>query len=93
MKIKLKSNLDLGGPFKDGILELKAEETTLRSILLELSERSGVPFIESDKGDVNPLDYAISVDGCEYSMLPDRLDTRILADSELKIEVIISGGG
>jgi len=93
MKIKLKSNLDLAGPFKEGILELEAEEITLRSVLIQLSESSGVPFIEPGKGDVNPLDYAISVDGCEYSMLPDRLDTRLLTDSELKIEVIISGGG
>ena len=93
MKIKLKSNLDLEGPFKEGILELEAEETTLRSVLLELSERSGVPFIESDKGEVNPLDFAISVDGCEYSMLPGRLDTKLVKDSELNVEVIMSGGG
>jgi hypothetical protein len=93
MKIKLKSNLDLGGPFKDGFLELETEETTLRYVLLELAKRSGVPFIESDKADVDPLDYAISVDGCEYSMLPDRLDTKIVKDSELMVEVIMSGGG
>jgi hypothetical protein len=93
MKITLKSNLDFAGPFREGFLELEAEKITLRSVLLDLAERTGVPFIESDKGDVNPLDYAISVDGCEYSMLPDRLDTRLLADSELMIEVIISGGG
>ena len=93
MKIKLKSNLDLEGPFKDGILELEAQETTLRSVLLELAEKSGVPFIEPDKEEVNPLDYAISVDGCEYSMLPGRLDTKLVKDSELMVEVIMSGGG
>jgi hypothetical protein len=93
MKIKLKSNLDLEGPFRDGILELAAQETTLRSVLLDLAEKSGVPFIEPDKEDVNPLDYAISVDGCEYSMLPDRLDTKLVKDCELMVEVIMSGGG
>ncbi len=92
MKITLKSNLDLEGPFKEGLLELETEETTLRSVLLELAQRSGVPFIESD-GEVNPLDYAISVDGCEYSMLPGRLDTKLVKDSELVVEVIMFGGG
>ena len=72
---------------------MKTDEVTLRSVLLELAERSGVPFIEIDKGDVNPLDYSISVDGCEYSMLPDRLDTKLVKDSELMVEVIMSGGG
>ncbi len=93
MKIKLKSNMDFAGPFQDGFLELETEETTVRSLLLDLSERIGVTFIEADKGEINPLDYAISVNGCDCSMLPDRLDTKISADSELKIEVIMSGGG
>jgi hypothetical protein len=93
VKIKLKSNLDLQGPFKEGFLELETEEVTLRSVLLELAEKSGVPFIEAGKGEVNPLDYYISVDGCEYSMLPDRLDTKLVKDSELMVEVIMSGGG
>ena len=92
MKIKLKSNLDLQGPFKEGFLELEAKEVTLRSVLLELAEKSGVPFIEAS-GEVNPLDYSISVDGWEYSMLPDRLDTKLVKDSELMVEVIMSGGG
>jgi hypothetical protein len=93
MKITLKSNLDLQGPFKEGFLELETEEVTLRSVLIELAEKSGVPFIEAGKGEVNPLDYSISVDGCEYSMLPDRLDTKLVKDSELMVEVIMSGGG
>lgn len=93
MKITLKSNLDLQGPFKEGFLVLEAKEVTLRSVLLELAEKSGVPFIESGKGDVNPLDYSISVDGCEYSMLPGRLDTKLVKDFELVVEVIMSGGG
>ena len=93
MKITLNSNLDLEGPFKEGFLELDAEETTLRAVLIELAERSGVPFIESGKGDVNPLDYSLSVDGREYSMLPGRLDTKLVKDSELNVEVIMSGGG
>lgn len=93
MKITLKSNLDLEGPFKEGFLELETEEVTLRAVLIELAERSGVPFIESGKGDVNPLDYSISVDGREYSMLLDRLDTKLVKDCELMVEVIMSGGG
>ena len=93
MKIKLKSNLDLQGPFKEGLLELEAEETTLRSVLIELAEKSGVPFIEPGRGEVNPLDYSISVDGCEYSMLPGRLNTKLVKNSELVVEVIMSGGG
>jgi len=93
MKIRLKSNLDLGGPFQDGVLEVEAQKTTLRSVLLELSERSGVPFIESHTGEVNPLDYSITLDGCEYSMLPGRLDASIAADAELNVKVIMSGGG
>jgi hypothetical protein len=93
VKIKLKSNLDLQGPFKEGFLELETEEVTLRSVLLELAEKSGVPFIECGKGDVNPLDYSISVDGREYSMLPERLDTKLVKDCELIVEVIMSGGG
>jgi hypothetical protein len=92
VKIKLKSNLDLQGPFKEGFLELETEKTTLRAVLIELAERSGVPFIESN-GDVNPLDYAISLDGREYSLFPDRLDTKLVKDSELMVEVIMSGGG
>ncbi len=93
MKIKLKSNMDFGGPFQDGVLELDAEETTLRSLLIELSERIGVPLLEEDNGEVNPLDYAISLNGCDCSMLPERLETRLSTDSELKVEVIMSGGG
>jgi hypothetical protein len=93
VKIRLKSNLDLGGPFKDGVLEWEAEEVTLRAVLLELSERSGVPLIESNTGEVNPLDYSISVNGCEHSMLPNRLDARLPADSEIHVKVILSGGG
>jgi hypothetical protein len=92
VKITLKSNLDLQGPFKEGFLELENEEVTLRSVLLELAEKSGVPFIEAN-GEVNPLDYSILVDGCEYSMLRDRLDTKLIKDSELVVEVIMSGGG
>ena len=92
MKITLKSNLDLEGPFKEGFLRVEAGEITLRSALLELAEKSGVTFIEPN-GEVNPLDYAISLDGCEYSMLPGRLDTKLVGDCELMIEVIMSGGG
>jgi hypothetical protein len=92
MRIKLKSNLDLQGPFKEGLLELEGNEVTLRAVLVELADKSGVPFIEAN-GEVNPLDYAISLDGCEYSMLPDRLDTKLVRDSELMVEVIMSGGG
>jgi hypothetical protein len=92
VKITLKSNLDLQGPFKRGLLELEATEVTLRAVLLELADKSGVPFIEGN-GEVNPLDYSILVDGREYSMLPDRLDTKLVKDSELMVEVIMSGGG
>ena len=92
MKIKLKSNLDLEGPFKEGFLELEAGEVTLRAVLIELAEKSGVPFIEPN-GEVNPLDYAISLDGREYSLLPERLDTKLVKDSELMVEVIMTGGG
>ncbi len=93
MKIKLNSNMDFGGPFQEGFLELEAEEITVRSLLLELSERIGVPFLEAGKDEVNPLDYAISVNGCDCSMLPDRLDAWLSADSEVNIKVILSGGG
>jgi hypothetical protein len=92
VKIKLKSNLDLQGPFKEGFLQVEAAEITLRSVLLELSEKSGVPFIEAN-GEVNPLDYAVSLDGREYSLLPNRLDTKLVKDSELMVEVIMTGGG
>ena len=92
MKIKLKSNLDLQGPFKEGFLELEVKEVTLRVVLMELAEKSGVPFVEVS-GEVNPFDYAISLDGREYSLLPDRLDTKIVKDSDLLVEVIMTGGG
>lgn len=71
---------------------MEAEEITLRSVLLTLAEKSGVPFIEAG-GDVNPLDFAILLDGRESSLLPDRLDTKIVNDSELAVEVIMTGGG
>ena len=93
MKIKIKSNLDLEGPFKEGFLESPSEEVTLRSVLVELAEKSGVPFIEPDKGEVNPLDYAIFVDGVEHSMLQGRLDKKLAKDFELVVEVVMSGGG
>ena len=93
MRIILKSNMKLGGPFTSGALELGSEEIMLRGILDELSKSCGLEFVDPNRGEVNHEDYAVYVNGREYWLLPSRLDTKLHNEDEVKIDIVILGGG
>ncbi len=92
MRITLKSNMGLGGPFSAGVMELGGEEASLRAILNEISKRCGVEFVDPKTGEVKSV-YDVSVNGREYWLLPNRLDTELHNEVDVKVDVIMLGGG
>lgn len=93
MRIVLRSNIELGGPFDKGILEAGDNEATLRDVLEEISKDCGLRFIDPDKGDIDPQDYAVSVNGREYWLLQNGLDIKLRNEDEVKVDIVILGGG
>ena len=84
--------MGLGGPFSAGVMELGGEEASLRAILNEISKRCGVEVIDPKTGEVKSV-YDVSVNGREYWLLPNRLDTKLHNEVDVKVDVIMLGGG
>lgn len=93
MKIKLKSNVDLGGPFREGEMELKSETVTLRDLLNEISSRCGASVIDPKIGEVDPNNYMVFVNKREHWLLPKGLNTNLFNGEEVEVHITMLGGG
>ncbi len=93
MKFILKSNIDFGGPFREGWIELKGEKVTLKSLLNEISERCSFKFFDPKSGEIASYIYGLSVNGCEYLRLPNGLDTELENGIEVEVNLSMLGGG
>ncbi len=94
----------LGAPFTgNGTLprkgmELALQPATLRQLLAELSSeykfagRFPVRLLDARSGDVSQ-DYGVLVNGKEYELLPERLNTGMKQGDEVEINMVMLGGG
>lgn len=93
MKVILKSNIDLGGPFREGEVELKGQNVTLRFLLNEISERCRFQFVDPKSGKIASSIHELLVDGREYLRLPNGLDTELQNEIEVEVNLLMLGGG
>lgn len=87
---------DSGLPRKD--LDLSPDPAMLKQLLTELTRnykfagRFPVRVLDPRDGDVS-RDFGVSVNGVEYELLPDRLDTPLKEGDDLEITMVMLGGG
>ena len=97
MKIILETNFGQGWKIKDGDVEIANVQSTLRTLLEELSGKSGgqATFIDSETDEVDPDEYLITVNGGSWEFLPERLETKLNQDDRISITKSIEmlGGG
>ncbi|GEM_PF-5078702 len=79
-------------------LELPLDSGTLKQLLGELTDkykfagRFPVRLVDLRTGEVS-RDFGVSVNGVEYELLPERLETGVKQGDELEITMIMLGGG
>ena len=91
MKVKVDTNFETTGVLGGGEMELE-ENGTLRSLLDIISEKIRFSIIDPKTGDV---DFAIElkVNGQDYFVLAQQLDTRLAEGDEVQILMMMFGGG
>jgi molybdopterin converting factor small subunit len=75
-----------------GIIEIDVAGNTLKDLLKTLAlhyQKAGVDFepIKADTNDVD-YDYNILVNGKNYAYLPQKLETKLKSDDEVKIKLL-----
>lgn len=89
MKVRLKSNFDLGAE----VLEVEGHSVTLRELLERLSRiGQGFDFINPRTGEVDDF-VVVSVNGREHDFIPGRLEALLAEGDEVGIAVQSFGGG
>lgn len=87
---------DTGLPRKE--MEIALQPETLSQLLAELTSnykfagRFPVRLLDSRNGEVSQ-DFGVSVNGVEYELLSERLDTPLREGDELEITMVMLGGG
>ncbi len=87
---------DRGLPRKE--MELPLQPPTLKQLVSELSReykfagRFPVRLLDSRNGEVSQ-DFGVSVNGVEYELLPERLETGIKQGDEVEVTMVMLGGG
>lgn len=93
MQVALKSNFDVAGVFSQGAVQVE-EGTTLRNLLVHLSERTRLSLIDLKNGQVNATDYEIAINGKGYQFWwPHGLDQPLSEGDEVQILLMPLGGG
>jgi len=97
VRIRLETNFDFWGKIKDGEVELKNNQATVRTLLEELAEgySEEVIFIDPETNEVDPDEYMVLVNGGEWEFLPERLETRLKEGDRVSVIkwIEILGGG
>ncbi len=76
-----------------GQVTLDVESPTLKTVLVELSKKTGVGiFARQGSGDVKG-EFKVYVDGVEYEDLPEELNTRLTDHNALEVSLVILAGG
>jgi MoaD family protein len=96
VKIKIKGFFDVGHALGDrAVLELELENSTIRGVLNELSERFGRKFrdllFDPETAEVRTLNQ-ILVNGRHYRYLEGRLDAPLKDEDVLAIFPPVAGG-
>ena len=92
MRIVLKSNFSLGGPFSEGEIILKEEDMSLRDLLGLVGRNSSLHIIDEKNGEVDST-FEIYVNEREYWIQPDSLDYRLRDGDVVDIRLVIFAGG
>jgi hypothetical protein len=92
MRIVLKSNFSLGGPFSEGEIVLKEEGMALRDLLVLIGGKSGLHIIDLENGEVDST-FEIYVNEREYWIQPDSLDYKLRDGDEVDIRLVMFAGG
>lgn len=91
MKVRVKNNFDTTNSLGGEELELE-ENTTLRSFLNNISQKIHFSIIDPKSNDVDSF-VDLKVNGQDYFLLPQQLDTRLSEGDELEIVMMMFGGG
>ena len=96
MKIQLKSfNFDVVDIFGQSEVNIEAEPATVRSLLQQLTQKSGgrLELIDPQGGEFNE-EYIVLVNKREFRALPRELDTELNDGDEVQIGLlyILEGG-
>ncbi len=96
MKVRLKSfNFDVVRSFGQDEVDLEASRATLRTLLQELTERSGgkIELISPHDGQFNE-EFIVLINGQEFRNLPQELETELTDGDEVDIGLlyILEGG-
>lgn len=92
MRIVLKSNFSLGGPFSEGEIVLKEEDMSLRDLLGLVGRNSSLHIIDEKNGEVDST-FEIYVNEREYWIQPDSLDYKLHDGDEVDIRLVMFAGG
>ncbi len=92
MRIVLKSNFSLSGPFSEGEIVLKEEDMSLRELLGLVGSNSSLHIVDEKNGEVDST-FEIYVNEREYWIQPDSLDYRLRDGDEVDIRLVMFAGG
>jgi hypothetical protein len=92
MRIVLKSNFSLGGPFSAGEIVLEEEDISLRYLLGLIGRDSSLHIIDEKNGEVDST-FEIYVNEREYWIQQDSLDYRLRDGDEVDIRLVMFAGG
>jgi hypothetical protein len=92
MRIVLKSNFSLGGPFSEGEIVLKEQDMALRNLLGLIGRKSGLHIIDPKNGEVDST-FEIYVNEREYWIQPDSLGYRLRDGDEVDVRLVMFAGG
>jgi hypothetical protein len=92
MQVVLKSNFDAAGLFSRGSIDVQ-EGIDMRALLELLSRQCRLHFIDPGSGEVNAVDFTITLNGNEHPFWPQGLSTLLCGGDEVCVLVIPLGGG
>ncbi len=83
----METNFEMRGVFSPGEVALQTRNTTLRTLLEELSDRcqGRIKFIDPESRDVDPEEYEVLINGCVYQFLPNLLETELNEGDKVSI--------
>jgi len=85
MVVKTKTNFA-------GEVMLEMESPTLKSVLLKLSDKVGLPICSPENGEILG-DFKIYLNGVEHDNLADGNNVVLKEKDEVEVTIVILGGG
>ncbi|MBI2935011.1 MAG: hypothetical protein HYY29_05510 [Chloroflexi bacterium] len=98
IRVRIEAPFTSGNGLPRKEMDLGSSSATVKHLLSELTSnyrfagRFPVRLLDRHGSEVSH-DYGVSVNGVEYELLPERLDTALKRGDEVEITMVMLGGG